>query len=59
MRRFPQEALLDRVAARGALDVALLEELARDLSVFHAAAADAGDLPQGRLGDIGAPAVEP
>lgn len=35
MRRFPQEALLDRLARRGALLPRYLDVLARSLAVFH------------------------
>ncbi|MCP3137790.1 hypothetical protein [Pyxidicoccus xibeiensis] len=48
MRRFEQEALLDRVVARGALTALQLETLVRDLADFHAPAAVAGgDVPHG------------
>jgi aminoglycoside phosphotransferase family enzyme/predicted kinase len=36
MRRFPQEALLDRIAVRDCLDAPSLDALARDLAAFHA-----------------------
>ncbi len=39
MRRFPQDALLDRVARAGKLTAAHVEELARSVAAFHAAAA--------------------
>jgi hypothetical protein len=42
MRRFPQEALLDRVAKAGRLDAPLAEALARSVAAFHAEAAHAG-----------------
>jgi uncharacterized protein len=35
MRRFPQEALLDAMAARGELPVALMEEVAEAVAAFH------------------------
>ncbi len=38
MVRFPQETRLDRLAARGALDPATVESLARAVARFHAAA---------------------
>ena len=38
MRRFPQEARLDRVAARGRLTADLIEALAREIVAFHRAA---------------------
>ncbi len=38
MRRFPQEARLDRVAARGALTAGLLDALAGEIVAFHRAA---------------------
>jgi aminoglycoside phosphotransferase family enzyme/predicted kinase len=38
MRRFPQEALLDRLAARGALDLDLAARLARHVAHFHSLA---------------------
>jgi uncharacterized protein len=37
MRRFDQEALLDRLAARGALTPALMERLATEVAQLHAA----------------------
>ncbi|MDH3233109.1 MAG: AAA family ATPase [Alphaproteobacteria bacterium] len=36
MRRFPQEALLDAMAARGALSIATMEEVAEAVAAFHA-----------------------
>jgi len=42
MAQFPQEALLDRVAARGALDGALVDLVAAAIAQFHAGAAVAG-----------------
>lgn len=54
MRRFPQQALLDSLADRGALDWPILAELADGIAAFHAAtppappeAFDAGEV--GRL----------
>jgi len=38
MRRFPQDALLDRVAERGGLDVELIHALADAVAAFHEAA---------------------
>lgn len=38
MNRFDQEALFDRLAARGALDLALMSPLAEAIARFHAAA---------------------
>jgi len=58
MRRFPQSALLDRMAARGELDAALFERLARDLAAFHAAAEPVGDRPYGRPEDALEPALQ-
>jgi hypothetical protein len=43
MKRFEQEALADRVAARGPLAPALVEELAATLADFHARADVAGE----------------
>ena len=48
MAQFPQEALLDHLAARGALDGALIERLAAAIAQFHAGAAVAG--PQSAFG---------
>jgi aminoglycoside phosphotransferase family enzyme/predicted kinase len=45
MRRFDQEALLDRRAAAGRLTAAEVDALAREVARFHAAAARAG--PEG------------
>jgi aminoglycoside phosphotransferase family enzyme/predicted kinase len=56
MRRFDQSALLDRVAARGAMDTAMLVRLARDLAAFHAAADAAGERPYGGPDQALAPA---
>ncbi|HUT50460.1 MAG TPA: AAA family ATPase [Alphaproteobacteria bacterium] len=39
MRRFPQEALLDAMAADGSLAVATMEEVAQAVAAFHAEAA--------------------
>jgi aminoglycoside phosphotransferase family enzyme/predicted kinase len=38
MRRFDQELLFERLAARGALNVALMEQLSAEIARFHAAA---------------------
>jgi hypothetical protein len=35
MRRFDQDALLDRVAARGGLDAGIIDGLAREIAAFH------------------------
>ncbi len=43
MRRFPQEARLDRVAARGELTADLLDALAEEIVAFHRAAAVRAD----------------
>jgi uncharacterized protein len=43
MRRFDQEALLDRLAARGALDLALMRPLASAIAAFHREAAPRHD----------------
>jgi len=42
MRRFPQEALLDRIAKSGRLDAGVVEAFARSVAVFHAGVARAG-----------------
>lgn len=42
MRRFPQEALLDRVARAGSLTAAQVDAFARSVAAFHASAARAG-----------------
>ncbi|MCM2328846.1 MAG: AAA family ATPase [Lysobacter sp.] len=42
MRRFPQEALLDRVAKAGRLDAGVVEAFARSVAQFHANVARAG-----------------
>jgi len=48
MRQFPQEAQLDRVLARGGLQAAHIDQLARTLAGFHARIAVAGaDTPYG------------
>jgi aminoglycoside phosphotransferase family enzyme/predicted kinase len=39
MRRFPQEALLDAMAARGDLPVGVMEAVAEEVAAFHEAAA--------------------
>ena len=51
MRRFPQEALLDRVAKAGELDAAHVEALARSIARFHGEVRRAG-----ADGAFGAPA---
>jgi hypothetical protein len=35
MRRFDQDALLDRVAERGSMDAGLIDRLAREIATFH------------------------
>lgn len=53
MERFPDDARLDRVAARGALDEPMLVGLADRLAAFHAAAPDkAGISGAARLREI-------
>jgi hypothetical protein len=42
MREFPQDALLDRVAARGALSLELIDDLAAEVAAFHARIERAG-----------------
>jgi aminoglycoside phosphotransferase family enzyme len=42
MREFPQDALLDRVAARGELAPALMDDLAAEVAAFHATVERAG-----------------
>jgi aminoglycoside phosphotransferase family enzyme/predicted kinase len=42
MRRFPQEALMDRVAKSGSLTAAQVDAFARAVAAFHGAAARAG-----------------
>lgn len=42
MRRFPQDALLDRVAKRGELSPELVDSIARKIAEFHATVAIAG-----------------
>jgi aminoglycoside phosphotransferase family enzyme/predicted kinase len=42
MQEFPQDALLDRVAARGALTPELMDDLAAEVAAFHAQVARAG-----------------
>lgn len=59
MRRFDQDQLLDRLAARGALRPAVLAELPRRLADFHARAGRAAtDTPFGRPDTVLAPMVE-
>jgi len=59
MRRFEQDALLDRVAQRGGLDAALVDRLAARIAAFHAAVAvDPPDGPFGRPEAIAAQARE-
>ena len=41
MREFPQDALLDRVAARGELRLELMDDLAAEVAAFHAQVARA------------------
>jgi len=42
MREFPQDALLDRVAAGGGLRLEFMDHLAREIAAFHAQVARAG-----------------
>lgn len=58
MRRFPQEALLDRVAAAGGLDERI-EALAAQVAAFHDGVPAAGaDLHYGEPFEVVAPAAE-
>ena len=43
MNRFPQDALLDRLAAAGRLDLSLMSPLGAAIAAFHAAAEVRGD----------------
>ena len=43
MNRFPQEALFDRLASAGALDLALMSPLAAAIAAFHMAAGQRAD----------------
>ena len=53
MREFPQDALLSRVLARGALTAAQIDTLAADVASFHGGVAVAGaDAPFGVPDDI-------
>lgn len=59
MRRFSQEALLERLAQRGVLDVELVDRLAATVAAFHASAAIAGaDCSHGSPQNITRPARE-
>ena len=55
MRRFDQEALFDRMAARGALTPALMDALADEIAAFHAGAEPAPQFggPEGVRAVIG------
>lgn len=55
LRRFPQEALLERVLARGELTLAHMEGLGHQLATFHAAAAATRDPALGGPEAIAAP----
>ena len=55
MLEFPQEALLTRVLARGALTAAHIDTLAATVAAFHASAATTP--PDQRVGSAGAPDV--
>lgn len=58
MRRFPQEALLDRVAREGGLEERI-EALAEQVAAFHAQVPAAGpDTPHGEPFEVVAPAAE-
>jgi aminoglycoside phosphotransferase family enzyme/predicted kinase len=48
MREFPQDALLDRVAARGELALELMDDLAAEIAAFHAGVERAG--PESEFG---------
>jgi hypothetical protein len=57
MREFPQEALLDRVAARGELGLRLMDQLAAAIARFHASVERAGpETAFGTPGEVIAPA---
>ena len=43
MNRFPQEALFDRLASAGSLDLALMSPLAAAIAAFHMAAEQRAD----------------
>lgn len=59
MRQFDQDQLLDRVLARGELDPAVLDEVARRMARFHAQAAVAGeDMPFGTPEAVLAPMTQ-
>ncbi len=59
MRRFDQAALLDRMAAQGALPPEVLDTLARDVAAFHARCAVAGEAtPWGTPEALLAPAMQ-
>ncbi len=59
MRRFAQEALLDRTARRGELLPAHIDALAAVLAAFHAGAVRAGPVPAfGSAGRVLAPALQ-
>ena len=45
MRRFPEDAVLDRLSVRGKLDPALMPRLAKTIRRFHQDAAQAKDAP--------------
>ena len=57
MREFPQDALLDRVAARGELAPELMDDLAAEVAAFHARVERAGPGSEfGSPADVIAPA---
>jgi len=59
MRRFPQDALLDRLAKRGALDVAMAATLGAEIAAFHAIATRADTTSAfGRPDAVLAPAMQ-
>lgn len=59
MRRFPQDALLDRMARRGALTPQHIDALAKGIAAFHAGVARAGpDQTFGSSERILAPALQ-
>ena len=59
MRQFPQDALLDRVLARGALKAEHVDALAKKIAAFHAAVSTAAETGvHGALKNIYSPALQ-
>jgi len=59
MKRLPQDGLLDRLATAGRLEINLMDDIARQLAVFHAQAERGVEIERcGSVESIRAPAIQ-